>query len=214
MNLDGFNRRVRNLCGDRDGVLLESEITLDWANDGQEDIAKTIKCLVGTNPVDLVTGTSEYSLPADWVEPIAAFETTSKTRLYPVDYVALERSVPDWRKSTGIPYLYFFRNNSVGFYPVPNFDAVSYISVEYYRLPVSVSDPGNVFEIPEYACKTLVEYGLWRAKEFLEDYEAAGYYKDAYNFKLLQNIEEAQNSSTYPLIQDVDSDYSWDSSDA
>lgn len=209
MNLDGFNRRVRNMCGDRDGVLLEPEITLDWANDGQDDIAKTIKCLIGTHPIDLTLGVAEYALPTNWVEPITAFETASKTKLTSVNYVDLERTIPDWRNSTGIPYMYFFRGASVGFYPVPNLTETGYISLEHYRLPVAVSDPGNIFEIPEYACKTLVEYGLWKAKEFLEDFDAANYYKDQYISRVLNNVDEAMNNSTYPVIQDTDADYAW-----
>lgn len=176
---------------------------INWVNDGQVGIARHLKCLVGDSFINTLTDQAEYALPVGMFEPIKVIEVSSGLELHSVEYRLLSRDNNAWRTITGTPYLYYFKGDKLGLYPKPSSDISNAYNIEYFRLPILLVDPSDDLEIPEFTHSTLVEYGIWKAKELLEDFDGASYFKDSFTSMLLNNLEEAANESTYPVIQEI-----------
>lgn len=144
-------------------TVFATDLITRFSNDAEAEFAAEFPCIVDRLALDIVSGTSEYTLP-DYVISIRKItwmgkkvDTTSHRRYR--DYFS--------PSSTGTPYLYIYNNLGQGkikFLPAPNVtiaavtinlfgsEIANRVIVEYYRTPDFVS-----FTIPIFFRRRLLK---------------------------------------------------------
>jgi hypothetical protein len=126
------------------------------------------KCRTG---IQLVAGQTEYPLPADFQrmsdDPLAAGIPLKPYT--PEDYYV---AIAGFMNSSGSPSMYTVSSNKISIWPVPESDYVTYSPIlpyTYFRNPgPRISADDDVFNIPGDFYETLVSFGKWKVKAFLE----------------------------------------------
>lgn len=93
---------------------------LRFVNEGQKDSVQFAKPIRKHSTFELVSGTTYYSAPSDFLAPI---RVTRSYQLLPEQSVAsLDKNI-SWQTVPGLPISYFVNHSSrtlIGFYPFPN----------------------------------------------------------------------------------------------
>jgi hypothetical protein len=91
-----------------------------FINEGQKDIVQFAKPIRKSTQFELVSGTTYYSAPADFLSPIRV--TRSYQLLPELSVAALDKNI-SWQTVPGLPINYFVNHSSrtlIGMYPFPN----------------------------------------------------------------------------------------------
>lgn len=142
--------------GDRD---LDDSTWLEVVNLGLDNMSTKADCAVETTTIDLVSGTSEYALPAHFQKLWAVKNITSQ-------FVYDKINVGDQLKSTtGFEVerekVYAYKK-SLGFSEAPL--AADSVLVYYFHKPTAVTDTGDVLDILPvytYALKIACRLEIW-----------------------------------------------------
>lgn len=93
---------------------------LRFINEGQKDAVQYAKPIRKSTQFELVSGTTYYSAPTDFLAPI---RLTRSYQLLPEQSIqALDKQI-SWQTVPGLPITYFINHSSrtlIGFYPFPN----------------------------------------------------------------------------------------------
>ena len=93
---------------------------LRFLNEGQKDLVQFAKPIRKSTQFELVSGTTYYSAPTDFLVPIRV--TRSYQLLSEVSIQNLDKQIT-WQTVGGLPTSYFVNHSSrtlIGFYPFPN----------------------------------------------------------------------------------------------
>ncbi len=91
-----------------------------FINQGQRDIANNTWVFTGFHQFELVAGTTEYNLPADFSSMVRV--TFRKTNMAETSKDWLDSNRSYWETTTGLPtyyYLYYSSYANIGFYSAP-----------------------------------------------------------------------------------------------
>lgn len=164
-----------------------------WLNEAQRHIARLLNLpqLEKTFSPAIVAGTVEYTLPADFLRLLWAFNNTtnSETLLEPItyeEYQDLDTS------SRGKPERYYLVYNtgvvSVGFWPTP--DATYTLGVRYVAVPTAMSAGGDLTGFSADWDDVLKAYALSEAYAAEDDAQMSQFWFGKYQFKLVAMGED------------------------
>jgi len=204
-------RRVQNLLGDKGEVLIMKVDMIDWINDAIDEIIRE------TSNGEI---TQTFAASTGFVT-IASFEALSgKMPVKRATYMGLALegiSLEDLDAKgynladTGTPVLYYLKDSTIRFYPVPLSTDANSIVITLSDIKAALVTPTNdgvAIPLPLAWHSAVVDYVTSKAHEKNKDWEAAnrsmGLFKDATG----QRIHQAhQISDSYPVIRD--DPYDW-----
>lgn len=201
MNLGDIKRRVLTQMGDSNNALITAAAVVDWANDGQLDIARKTKCLEDSVDIPVVNGTDRYDKPADLMligsAELDGYLITATTR-EDVNSLDPSRSA---NATEGTPTVVYPYGDSVYLYPIPTSDGT--LRLFYIRTPEPLVADGDVPEIPVQMHEDIVRYALANAKELNEEEDIAQSIRAEYSLRISLSTEEAQNPNdeSYPAVR-------------
>lgn len=154
MNLGEIRDEVRRIIKDTDTNISRqrwSDTVLDnRINIAQGKIAAITLCLSKrvTPDIDIVAGTSEYDLDADFLSDIAVQYLDSGS-----EWVTLTKTTEEelssrginWRVTTGsAPSHYYISRGKIGLYPCPDFSRSTALRQDIYCRPDDITDDADV----------------------------------------------------------------------
>jgi len=98
---------------------------LRFANDAQEDIIINTLAIRESNEFDLVSGTTYYSLPSNFLR---MYRVTRDYQVLPEKSIASLDKNQEWEEVSGLPinyYIHFASRGLVAFYPFPDSESVT-----------------------------------------------------------------------------------------
>lgn len=157
---------------------------LRFLNEGQKDLVQFAKPIRKSTQFELVSGTTYYSAPTDFLVPIRV--TRSYQLLSEVSIQNLDKQIT-WQTVGGLPISYFVNHSSrtlIGFYPFPNTtSSTGTIRMEYAAqatdLSADADQPFNsIVELQPYGY-ALAFYCAYRASLIdSETVQAQAYYAE------------------------------------
>lgn len=158
-----------------------------WLNAGLKEVSR-IKpsATAATTTIELVAGTKQ-SLPATASLLLRAIRNVDGPVLTPIAREILDAQIPNWHKTTTVPYAAIARHiiqdpvDTRTFYVFPGNDGNGEIEVVLSNKPTEVAAPADEFDIELYTAElgledlyenALVDYILYRA--FSKDMQMAG----------------------------------------
>lgn len=198
--------RIKRIFGDTGQSQLLDSFILDWLNDGQMDIARKTDCLQGTQTTNIVSGTSAYALPTDFLKE--QFVTWTGYNLIRTTFNQINDYYPDRAAYTSPsnPMMYYIRQGNLNLYPTPVTNATAGLVLYYVRGPATlVATP----DIPLPYHEDLVRFGLIRAYEHDENWTQAREARIEYNERLLETIYDSNvtRADSYPAVRLTPGDY-------
>lgn len=144
----------------------------DWTNEVYTEICNSgyWRFLETESSFSTLIDQETYTLDADCLvnRIINVREMETPSLLNRIDFKAIDKSYPDTSDtSTGTPSYYYFENNEMSLFPVPN--AVITINYRYYKTVTEMSEATDVPLIPEHWKWVLVNGVLVRANQYLQD---------------------------------------------
>lgn len=206
MNLGDIKRRVQNSVGDEAGVYIEGPDLVDYANDGQMDIARKTEILQTTALISTIINTDLYALPADLIRIVRVTYLNSDIRSTTLNEISQLDIDKDVAGNTGIPSLWYQAGNKIGLYPTPSAAVANSVKVTYVKSPVALAADADIPEIPVHMHEDIVRFCIWRAKEQDEDIFLLSSLAGEYEKRVTLSQEQAENydNQTYPSIRDID----------
>jgi hypothetical protein len=190
-------QRVRSRIGMKDQDCPCSGDIVDWANEGQDLLARDSLWYRGQATVGITSGVATYDMPirllaVEWVhyrnEPL--IETTAAD---------LYLHFPYWRTDIGgQPRAYYLLGNSaLGLYPTPAQDEPDAVELYLIGLPPRVVDPQDQFYIPFGAETAIQDYCILQAS--LQDAHGEGGQRIAYYEGKWREQRKALRKQVYQL---------------
>lgn len=157
---------------------------LRFLNEGQKDMVQYAKPIRKSTQFELVSGTTYYSAPTDFLVPIRV--TRSYQLLSEQSVQALDKQI-SWQTVGGLPISYFVNHSSrslIGFYPFPNStSSTGTIRMEYAAQATDLSSDSDqpfnsIVELQPYGY-ALAFYCAYRAS-LIDDLQtkAQAYYAE------------------------------------
>lgn len=149
MDRQAIRDEVRRLVRDLDSYNYRwSDTVLNSRIDQAHERASVItKCVVSLNNlVNVVAGTSAYSIPTGFLEPIE-IRCKSGDKWYALDKVRVEElnlTGEDWRSETGTPTKYYTLGAYINIYPIPDTSVASGMSIDMYSRPSAFSSDTDI----------------------------------------------------------------------
>lgn len=176
MNLQQIRKKVRDIIREPDetGFYNNEEIN-DWINEGQREIAKKTNILKSTSYVNTSSGVKQYELPTDYLDTV--FLKIDGEKLYAT---SMEKAVEEEEKVSGYHYYYIWNDVLyLTFNPGDN-----ELFLLYNKMPEDMTDDLDTPSIPVKYQDTLVDYGVYKAKQTDRMYEEAEVFKRDFRSKL------------------------------
>ena len=131
-------------------------------------------------------GAAVYDWPADlgkirWLRDLAAPATLQLVGLRDIDAAPI---------AAGRPVVYATAGKTLSLYPTP--DAAYDLALRYWSLPPCIACRCDVPELPDDYHRLLVFHALQRAYELEDDFQAAGYWRDAFTGGLADMAEDVR----------------------
>jgi hypothetical protein len=145
-----------------------------WINDAARDIARKSETLQDREDVAVVSGTREYTLPADIIRVHRAeYKATGDTLVYPLEYRDFNSMDGVWHTqqevSEATPMFFtmwgYPPTLKMVLYPTPSIAGV--VKVFYYKVPANLatdgSDAGVALDCPEGWEDLILDFAEYRA---------------------------------------------------
>lgn len=210
LNFLEIKKRVRNIVGDEAGVFIEDEELGYYVNDGYYDMCRRTKLLRSISTINIVNGTSEYVLPAGFINEKRVTINNLRIRKTTIESIDTMDPSKDDPAIKGDPMFYYFRGLFLGLYPTPIASITGGMKLDYVRLPAAVlAADGDIPELPADMHEDIVVYAIARCREQSEDFQVAQTKMAEYAGRANISTEQAQNlaDTTYPSIRDVESEF-------
>lgn len=195
---------VKRQFGDESGVQVTDTDLIRWINDGQMEIVAANKILRAKAVAHLIEGQANYDFPLDRIIDIEAIHVDG----IPVQYMKFpdsEKYIIEQdpkRERTGQPLYWYDYANQITFWPKPDKDINSGITVFYVAEPHRVEELTETLSIPDRYYNSLVRYVLAQAYEMDEDWQASRFKQDQFQADLadLAGEEDMLSTAAYPTI--------------
>ena len=168
----------------------DAEITR-WANEGQEIIATETKCLSKYYSLELestdIVNDREVRLSSDFVALDEGGVLYNDNPLEPASLKELDEHLGNWRNSTGTPTHFYFRGDTIGFFPKPSVGN----TVKYYGIERATELSGATVPLSS-------DYRTIAFRRYMRDYAVAQcWYKknemNKYNMKMNEFLKGIYN---------------------
>lgn len=216
MNVQDIVTRVRRSFGDEAAVQVTNEDVIRWINDGQVEIIKHNENALQTSDfIDLVANQSTYALPTDYLMLRSIrYKYTDMLSYSALKYLSMQQfdeSIDGWdgtAYNSSSPRFYTINEGNLILFPTPDRDAVDGLKLLYNKKPIDVVALSDNLSLPLIYHNTIVNYCMWQASLLDEDHEPGLMYRANFDNDLgvLQNKEDKEATSTYPVITVLDFD--------
>lgn len=172
-----------------------SDAQLDRAlNQGLKEFAAQTEILETTNTQDVVSGTYQYALPADFQRMLVVYHNSIP--LVEISQQDLDAQQYDWKAESGTPQWFFIDSGltQVALYPNPDTSITSGLVVEYQAGPGTLSAVGDVPTTPVDTHIAPVYYACWVAHMRDSEPTTADRYLQLFN----KAINEAKKKYGHP----------------
>lgn len=135
-----------------------------YLNTAQMEFAKRTLCLETDATENSVSGTQQYTLPANFYKlkhPGGCFWHTGQNRRE-LDYLDVARGTRLGNTATGTPTHFWLWRNEVWLYPIPGTTANNMIQIYYHKKPATMTLDGDSPDIDSAYHEDLVWYAAWR----------------------------------------------------
>lgn len=153
---------------------------INLINRGAMDFQRKVKILETSTipPIDIVSGTASYPLPADFIETIRVELTTTtgfREEIFATKPETLTVETINWRQDTGQPTNYFMNagNKQIVLYPEPDTSITAALNIEYKKIPNTLVIGSDVSLLPEEHHEVIVYRAV--ALGFLRDGDTTQY---------------------------------------
>jgi hypothetical protein len=202
--------RVRRTFGDEAAVQVTDADVIRWINDAQVEIVKhNDGALQKSGLVNLVTGQSQYTMPADlFILRSLKYKLPNMTSFSILKYQSIQQfdeSIDGWDGTlygNGAPEFFTVSEGAVILFPPPDQSMASGLKVIYNQKPTDVASSVDALALPLIYHNTVVKYCLWQASLLDEDHEPAMMYRSDFqaDMDLLLTRETTEAVATYPVI--------------
>ena len=161
-----------------------------FANRALEEIGERSRHITESKLINVVGGTSEYSIDADAYDVIRV--EYDEEVLHPITRGSLRHADRDWSSRTGLPRYYYLDEITsnqnyltVGLWETPSSSMTTGLRIMYHAVPTAVSTASSVslIEVPDWACSAVLYYMLniaYTADTKMQDFGAAALYEMMY----------------------------------
>lgn len=162
MTLDDLKDAFRNYADDTEEPYLWSDDEIElYLNEAEAEAATRGKLLPGVGgtvgTITVTAPTALYTLNSSIIEVTRA--TFDSKPLKRTDKIKLDSENEDWELDTGTPTHYIITGQTIQLYPSP--EASGTVSLDYYRIPVPMTDAGPEIH-PRHHIK-LLDWALYLA---------------------------------------------------
>lgn len=216
MNVQDIVTRVRRTFGDEAAVQVDDADIIRWINDGQIEIVKHNQAaLQKTDFINLVSGTSQYTLPADLLMLRSLrykYDDMLSFRVLPYKNMQeFDSTIDGWdgsAYSTGHPSFFTMYEGNAILFPTPDTSVTDGLKVLYNYKPTDVTTLVDTLSLPLIYHNTVVRYCMWQASLLDEDHEVGVMYQGNFieDVNKLTNRENADPTDTYPVVTVLDFD--------
>jgi hypothetical protein len=145
-NLTELLDRVRGDQGLRGSSFLDDDDIINWANEGNDEIASRTGFYSPTTTLDIISGQEEYQVPTRCIRIDSV--RYNNLLLHKTHIDTLNVASWFWTTATGLPYYWYSRGvGTIGLYPTPVSGGAALVSIEYTGLPPRATEPED-----HYAC--------------------------------------------------------------
>jgi hypothetical protein len=206
LNVNNVLSRVQSNLGDNSGVMAVLAEVIDLVNDAVLEVVQEIESPIATTSINVVAGTFEYALPADFV--LCKRVTYNGHRLIASSIEELDAINPDaFNTALNIrddPEAFFIENMMIGVYPIPVSSLTGGLTVRYVQKPADVTAGTDAVPLPVSMHPVVVRLVEAMYKERDEDYEAAAQVRGDALAKLNKIQHNTMHATTdqYPVIRE------------
>lgn len=177
----------------------------DWTNEVYTEICNSgyWRFLEAEASLSTVVDQETYTLASDCLvnRIINVRQMQTPSLLQRIDFKMIDKLYPDTSDtSTNTPLYYYFENNNISFFPIP--DRVMTIKYRYYKTVTEMSHPTDVPLIPEHWKWVLVNGVLIRANQYLQDQSLADvqiqYFNGLLQMRAHNRADRQQKNSIQP----------------
>lgn len=168
--------------GFNDGPQVNRQRAENWVNEAQHLIARQVEGpeFQKNVPVQLVVNQYIYALPADFARVQDVIYPAMSTRLEPTDIQDFD--VTDVTQVLGPPSRYALDQGNLFLFPNPQ--AADILTMRYIAVPPTLVNDTDVPVLNPNYLHLLVRYGLIRAFEAEDDYEASQQFQTVWEKQL------------------------------
>lgn len=208
--------RLRRVFGDEAAVQVSDDDIIRWINDAQVEIVRNNDAaLQKTGFIDLVAGTSQYTLPADmFLLRSLRYKYTSMASYSYLRYKNMQQfddAMDGWDGtlySNSSPCYFTMYEQKAILFPTPDQSAVNGLKILYNQKPTDVVNQSSALGLPLLYHNVILKYCLWQASLLDEDHEPALMYKSNFqeDIDLLQMKETRDPIERYSTITVLEED--------
>ena len=151
-----------------------------WINEAQRIVAlrTSLRTQQDSETYATANGVAVETVPSDFARIIDIRNSDTQDLLQPIEL----RQFDDLPSSSGQPYYYVLIGSEITLYPTP--DGIYPLVLRYWKMPADLSADNDEPGIPERYHHLLVRFALMRAYQRENDYEAATFFKNEFEYDL------------------------------
>lgn len=204
---------VNRQFGDEAETQISSSDIIRWINQGQNEIAIANTTInEGMASTNIVKGQDKYTLLSD---PAFASVARVHTVLYkgrPVKNISFQEALTFIGNSSstgsGTPELWYIKNGTLVFFPIPDLDAPAGLTLHFTKTPKPVTTAGDFLSVPDTFYNAVLQYVIAQAQELDENWQAAGIKLQQFEKSVnLQQNETIEQDGYFPSITLDPEDY-------
>lgn len=220
MALERYTRTVQEIVtavnrqfGDEAEIQISSADIIRWINQAQNEIVISNTTInEGMASADIVQDQDKYPLLSD---PAFADVARVHTVLYqgrPVKNISFQEALAFIGKSTsdgsGSPQLYYIKNGTLVFFPVPDANVPGGLTLHFTKTPKAVVNIGDKLTVPDTFYNAVLQYVIAQAQELDENWQAAQVKLQQFEKSVnIQQNETIEQEGYYPSITQDYEDY-------
>lgn len=201
---------VKRQFGDEAGIQITDDDILRWINEAQREILTVNRTFKAKAVTDIVGGTYEYLFPEVPIIDIQSIWVDGE-RIEFKPFQEYEEYIVNndpQRSSSGKPEVWTEWAGSFIFWPTPDTDITSGITIYYTKGATEVSLASDVLSVPDLYLNRVIEYCMAQAHELDEDYQASQYKMNQFTEGLgVQDDTMLPSQTYYPTITILEEDY-------
>lgn len=220
MALERYTRTVQEVVtavnrqfGDEAEIQVSSADIIRWINQAQNEIVISNTTInEGMASADIVQDQDKYPILSD---PAFADVARVHTVLYqgrPVKNISFQEALAFIGKSTsdgsGSPQLYYIKNGTLVFFPVPDTNVPGGLTLHFTKTPKAVVTVGDKLTVPDTFYNAILQYVIAQAQELDENWQAAQVKLQQFEKSVnIQQNETIEQEGYYPSITQDYEDY-------
>lgn len=204
---------VTRQFGDEAETQISSSDILRWINQGQNEITISNTTInEGMASANIVQDQDKYPILTD---PAFADVARVHTVLYqgrPVKNISFQEALTfigsSNSKGSGDPELWYIKNGTLVFFPVPDKNVAGGLTLHFTKTPKPVATAGDILSVPDTFYNAVLQYVIAQAQELDENWQAAGIKLQQFEKSVnLQQNETIEQDGYFPSITQDPEDY-------